>query len=141
MLSAKLVKKQKKEAVKRLNALGVLMGIILDVEKGVIYYSESVEEQFPAVLNVVENREDIKKFVTEFEEENDALVYHVILNHMKDGNERWTLLFVSEDEDDWEVENDDIKCGMPIAYEWCNGAKKFVLAVIKPSMGRIERIE
>lgn len=53
--------------------------------------------------------------VKKFEEETKCLVYHVIQNHMTIG-QMLTFLYVSNVEEEWEMERNDLEVGLPIAY-------------------------
>lgn len=53
--------------------------------------------------------------VRKFEEETGCMVYHVIHNHMTIG-EMLTFLYVSNTEEEWEMERNDLAMGTPIAY-------------------------
>ena len=59
--------------------------------------------------------------VQEFERENNALVYHVIHTPaMIDGEamDMYSFLYVSDYQEEWEVDNADIKEGYVLAYVW-----------------------
>ena len=59
--------------------------------------------------------------VQEFEKENNALVYHVIHTPaMIDGEamDMYSFLYVSDYQEEWEVDNADIKEGYVLAYVW-----------------------
>lgn len=59
--------------------------------------------------------------VQEFEKKNNALVYHVIHTPMRlDGEvmDMYNFLYVSDYQEEWEVDNADIKEGEVFAYVW-----------------------
>lgn len=59
--------------------------------------------------------------VQKFEKENNALVYHVIHTPMRlDGEamDMYNFLYVSDYQEEWEVDNADIKEGYVFAYVW-----------------------
>lgn len=56
-----------------------------------------------------------KEYVSEFETEHDALVYHVIHNYTEFG-ELLTFFYVSDHEDEWEYDRADLKDGYACAY-------------------------
>lgn len=59
--------------------------------------------------------------VQEFERKNNALVYHVIHTPMRlDGEamDMYNFLYVSDYQEEWEVDNADIKEGYVFAYVW-----------------------
>ena len=55
--------------------------------------------------------------VREFEAEHNALVYHVIRTVTEFG-ELYSFLFVSDYEEEWEMDNADIADGYALAYVW-----------------------
>lgn len=76
---------QKTEALKRLKILQDKFELMATVTKGfkkdnTLYYSEYVNKQCPAILYWVSNKEEYEKAVKEFEEKQNTLVYHCILN-------------------------------------------------------------
>ena len=56
-----------------------------------------------------------KQYVSEFETEHDALVYHVIHNYTEFG-ELLTFFYVSDHEEEWEYDRADLKDGYACAY-------------------------
>lgn len=52
-----------------------------------------------------------------FEEEYNALVYHVIHNYTTFG-ELFNFLYVSDYEEEWEMDNEDISDNYTMAYVW-----------------------
>ena len=55
--------------------------------------------------------------VKEFEAEYSALVYHVIHTFTQFG-ELYNFLYVSDHQDEWEMDNADITDGYAMAYVW-----------------------
>lgn len=55
--------------------------------------------------------------VKEFEAECNALVYHVIHTYTEFG-ELYSFLYVSDHEDEWGMDNDDIKDNYVMCYVW-----------------------
>ena len=55
--------------------------------------------------------------VKEFEAEYNALVYHVIHTPTME-MDMYNFLFVSDYDEEWEMENEDIKDGYVFAYVW-----------------------
>ena len=55
--------------------------------------------------------------IKEFEEEHNALVYHVIHTYTEFG-ELYSLLYVSDDEEEWVLDHADIHAGYTIVYVW-----------------------
>ena len=100
--------KQKHEAIKRMKQLEL--------------YKKAIEEfEDDDVLNRSDNGilfwliDEEKRLVSKFEKEYDAVVYHVIRNNTSFGV-LLSLLYVSNDEEEWEMDREDIKEGTPIAY-------------------------
>lgn len=94
-----------------------------------------------AVLYWVSNKPEIEQKVKEIEEEYDLYVYHVQLTHTKLGD-MWAMLYVSEDDSEWEFEDEDFRNSCPYAYVWneTTGDGEFGTIQIRPSMGGVERI-
>lgn len=69
--------------------------------------------------------EEQKKRVHDFEEEHDALVYHVI-HSMTEFGEIENFLFVGNGEEEWPIDHEDLKEGMQLVYAynvtdpWCS---------------------
>ncbi len=80
-----------------------------------IYYSEYSNKMFPAVLYWLSNREDLTEIVKEVEEQKEILVYHAILTPTIYGTQ-FTLLYVSNSQEEWEKEKTELKEGFPLAY-------------------------
>lgn len=55
--------------------------------------------------------------VKEFEEKNNALVYHVIHTFTQFG-ELYNFLYVSDYQEEWEMDNEDIKDNYVMCYVW-----------------------
>lgn len=101
--------KQKQEAMERMKQLRLYPNIIKEFAKeDIVNLSEHGGMLY--WLN-----RDQQKIVREFEEKYDAVVYHVIHNNTEFG-ELYSLLYVSEYEEEWEDDRSDLKDGCPIAY-------------------------
>ena len=101
--------KQKQEAMERMKQLRLYPNIIKEFAKeDIVNLSEHGGMLY--WLN-----HDQQKIVREFEEKYDAVVYHVIHNNTEFG-ELYSLLYVSEYEEEWEDDRSDLKDGCPIAY-------------------------
>ena len=93
------IEKKKEEALKRMKLLELYPNVIKEFEKdNVVNLSEN--GGFLYWLN-----DEQKQIVTEFEEEHDALVYHVIHDFTEFG-ELLTLLYVSDYDEEWEYDLD-----------------------------------
>lgn len=101
---------KKAEAIKRMKALGIFDETIRQFEKeNLVSYSEP-----PMGANYWLD-DDQKKFIKEFEEEYNALVYFVIRSYTQFGKLD-SILYVSDYEEEWEMDNADIKDGYALAY-------------------------
>lgn len=108
-----LMETKKAEAIKRMKALDLYKPYITLFEKeNKIFLSEMTG----GVYEFNDNTELVTK-VKEFEEEYDALVYHVIRT-MTTFGELYSFLYVSKYEEEWEMDNDDISKGYALAYVW-----------------------
>ena len=89
-----ITKEQKKqEALERMKLLSLYPNIIREFEKdGIVNMSEN-----GGFLYWLDDEQ--KEFVSDFEEENNALVYHVIHNYTEAG-EMLTFLYVSDYEEE-----------------------------------------
>ncbi len=101
--------KQKQEAIERMKMLKLFPNIIKEFEKeGIINMSEN-----GGYLYWLDS--DQQAMVDEFEAKHNALVYHIIHSYTQFG-EMYALLYVSDDEDEWGYDKDDIRCGCILAY-------------------------
>ena len=99
---------QKEEAISRLKMLKVMPQIIKEFEnENTVYSSESGYLYFLS--------DEQEKIVKEFEEQHDAVVYHVIRSFTCFG-ELLALLYVSKHQDEWGYDREDLKEGEAIAY-------------------------
>ena len=129
------------EAIVRLKMLGVHQNVIDDFTgkgyykgKRVINYSER------GILYWVEN-DKWKEIISQFEKKYNALVYHVIYSRTNFGN-MLSLLYVSDDEEEWEMDRGAIIEGYSYAYvenlddPFCSEIGSIC---IKPFMGGVVR--
>lgn len=85
--------------------------------------------------------DDQKRRVAEFEKKYDALVYHVIRNITEFG-ELLSYLYVSDSEEEWEMDREDLTNGTALVYvenlndKWCS---EFGSIGIQPSLGGLLR--
>ena len=104
---------KKAEAIKRMKALDLYKPYITLFKKdNKIFMSEMTG----GVYEFDDNTKLVEK-VKVFEEEYEALVYHVIRTMTQFG-ELYNFLYVSKYEEEWEMDNDDIKEGYALAYVW-----------------------
>lgn len=102
---------QKQEAIKRMKALKLSKDVVKDFnDNGRLYYSERQSSFFDGILYWVDNEEVYLDIVERFEKRHNALVYHAQLTHTDFGS-LFTLLFVSEEEEEWANDLEDINTG------------------------------
>lgn len=111
---------QKTEAIERLKILQDKFELMETVTKefkkdNVVYYSEYVNHNFQAILYWVTNEEKYVNIIKEVEEQKNILVYHAILTPTINGT-RLTLLYVSQYQDEWQNDRDELQEGLPVAY-------------------------
>lgn len=104
---------KKSEAINRMKALDLYDPYIKAFkDNDEIFMSEMTG----GVYEFKENTELCNK-VKEFEAEYKALVYHVIHTVTVFG-ELYNFLYVSDHQDEWEMDNEDIAEGYALAYVW-----------------------
>ena len=101
------------EAIKRMKALKLYAPCIKAFEKR----DEVQLSEMTGGLYEFSDDEELNAKVKAFEEEHNALVYHVIHTFTSFG-ELYSFLYVSDYEDEWEMDNDDIKDGYAMSYVW-----------------------
>ena len=105
--------KKKEEAIKRMKVLGLFKPCIKSFEK---YDELQLTEPTGGLYEFSDNAE-LNAKIKEFEEEYNALVYHVIHTYTQFG-ELYNFLYVSDYEEEWEYDNEDVKAGYAVAYVW-----------------------
>ena len=101
--------KQKQEAIERMKMLKIYSQAIKEFEKdNVINVSEH-----GGILFWLDNEQ--QEMVKRFEEKYNAVVYHVIHNYTEFG-ELYSLLYVSQHENEWDYDKDDIKHNIALCY-------------------------
>lgn len=110
----KVTRENKKvEAIKRMKVLGLFKPCIKAFDK----YDELQLTEPTGGLYEFNDNEELNAKVKEFEAEYDALVYHVIHTYTQFG-ELFNFLYVSDYEEEWEMDNADIEDGYAMAYVW-----------------------
>ena len=104
---------KKKEAIKRMEKLGLFKPCIKAFAK---YDELQLTEPTGGLYEFSEN-EELNTKIKEFEEEYDALVYHVIHTYTQFG-ELYNFLYVSDYEEEWEMDIADIADNYAVAYVW-----------------------
>ena len=104
--------KKKEEAIKRMKKLGLFHPCIKAFES-----RDEVQMSERTGLYEFSDNAELNAKIKEVEEEYNALVYHVIYTST-DFGELYSLLFVSDYEEEWEMDNEDVEVGYAIAYVW-----------------------
>lgn len=104
-----LREKQKQEAIERMKMLKIYSQAIKEFEKeNVINVSEH-----GGILFWLDDEQ--QEMIKRFEEKYNAVVYHVIHNYTEFG-ELYSLLYVSQHENEWDYDKDDIKHNIALCY-------------------------
>lgn len=124
------------EAIERMKMLKLDKPCIEAFTKGKVWESEGY-----GVLYEVNDEE--QELIYNFEKNHPGcLVYHMIHNVFEFG-ECYSMLYVSNDIDEWQQDKEDIKDGYAFAYvynkdcEWCS---EFGSIAIRPSFGGLVRL-
>lgn len=99
------------EAVARMEKLGIMTDTIKWFKQGKI--SQSIDGFMYWIDEQTEN--NLKAQIDEFEQKNNAVVYYVITTNTNFGL-LYNLLFVGDDESEWEYENEDIADNYVFSY-------------------------
>lgn len=127
--------RKKTEAIQRMKMLKLHSNAIKEFEEeGKLYLSEN--GGFLYGLDA-----DQQQSVLAFEKTYSTLVYHVLHNFVG-GDEHLAFLFVSDHEEEWEQDKEDLQQGYPFVYiknvsaDWCS---EFGSIGIKPCIGGLKR--
>lgn len=101
---------KKIEAIARMKAWGIYAPIVKQFEK-----EDLVSESAPPLGACFWLNEEQLARVREFEEQNNALVYHVIHSYTNIG-EMESYLYVSDYPEEWEMDRQDIGEGSQLVY-------------------------
>lgn len=132
---------KKAEAINRMKELGLFAPCIKAFKRGEVQLSEPTG----GLYEFSSDRELTAK-VQEFEKENNALVYHVIHTPMMlDGEamDMYNFLYVSDYQEEWEMDQNDIKEGYALAYVWnktIDYFSEFGSIAVKERFGGLVRI-
>ena len=127
--------KQRTEALKRMELLKLHENVIDDF-KEIALLNQS---ELGGILYWVEG--EMEKKIREWEEKTGNLVYHVIHDYTEFG-ELLSLLYVSQYEEEWETDREDIQDGYALAYvmnltdDWCS---EYGSIGIRPQWGGVVR--
>lgn len=103
---------KKAEALARMKLWGIYAPIRKQFEK-----EDLVSESAPPLGACYWLDEAQRKRVAEFEEKNNALVYHVIHSHTSLG-EMESYLYVSDYPEEWPMDREDLSAGQQLVYEF-----------------------
>lgn len=128
---------KKKEAIKRMEVLDIYSETIRQFEEeGLVSYSE------PPLGTNYWLTEEQRKIVRDFEEEHNALVYFGIRSYTEFGTLD-SFLFVSKYENEWKLDNNDIKHGYAYAYVYNYDVPEYSeigMIGVQPRLGGLVRI-
>ena len=104
---------QMEEAVKRLKALNVHPNVIKEFSRNdfsdpLLNYSDG------GILFWIEDNK-WKERISNFEKKYNAVVYHAIFTRTTMGD-MLSLLYVCDEEEEWEMDWSDLACGHAVAY-------------------------
>ena len=128
---------KKEEAIKRMKSLEIINDAIRQFKDDDIVM---VSEQPMGALYWLNDEE--KQMVKEFEEKHNALVYMVVRAYTTIGKMD-SLLYISDYEEEWEMDNEDIKDGYVMTYTINHDmpdCSEFGSIVVKPAFGGLIRI-
>lgn len=142
--TTEIAQAQVTEAMLRMKKLNLLDDVIKQFrEKGKLLKSENFcvgnrENRIPILYDLSEEE---TKMVKKWEEKTGNIVYHIIQNQMVFGL-CYSFLYVSQNADEWEMDNEDLTEGCPLVYvlnkddEMCS---EYGSIGIKPMHGAILR--
>lgn len=118
MTELELKQKIQQECIERLKILETKYSLSKNVRKefktdGTIYYSEDLGGPFKGILYWF--KEEWLQKMQEIEELYNIKIYYGILTHF-DFGDVLSLLYVSNDLNDWQIERKDLTDGVPFVY-------------------------
>lgn len=129
---------KKEEAIKRMQVLDLFKPCIEMFAK----YDEVQLSEMTGGLYEFSGNIDLTEKIKEFETENNALVYHVIHCYTNFG-ELYNFLYVSDYEEEWEYDNEDIKDNYVMSYVWNQSddfCSEFGTIVVNQKFGGLVRV-
>lgn len=123
------------EAIERMKTLRLHKNVINEFKEGTLNMSEN-----GGFLYWIEGEMLTK--IRDVEERYNIVVYHAIHDYT-DFGEILTLMYVSDDEEEWEMDRDDLTNGYPCAYvinlddDYCS---EFGSVQVVPQIGGLKRI-
>ena len=101
---------KKEEAIKRMKKLNIIDDAVRQFKnEDIVMVSE------PPFGGLYWLNDEEKEMVRKFEEENDALVY-IVVRAFTNFGKMDSLLYVSNYEEEWEMDNEDLKDGYAMSY-------------------------
>lgn len=104
------IERKKAEAIARMKKIGIFPGTVKQFEG-----EDLVSQSLPPFGACFWIDEEQRERVKEFEKDYNALVYFVIHSYTTIG-EMESYLYVSDYEEEWEIDRDDLKNGQTLAY-------------------------
>ena len=129
---------KKAEAINRMKALKLFVPCI----KAFKDRNEVQLSEMTGGLYEFSRDEELNAKIKEFEEEYNALVYHVIHTYTNFG-EMYSFLYVSDYEEEWEMDNEDIQDNYAMSYVWnkdCPDFSEFGSIGIRQKFGGLVRV-
>ena len=129
---------KKTEAIKRMKALDLFKPCINAFAKR----NEVQLSEMTGGLYEFNSNTELTEKVKEFENEYNALVYHVIHTFTEFG-ELYHFLYVSDYEEEWEMDNDDIKENYVMSYVWNKNddiCSEFGTIAVRQKFGGLVRV-
>lgn len=129
---------KKMEATKRMKVLNLFTPCIRNFEK----YDEVQMSEITGGLYEFSGNAELTAKVKEFEDEYNALVYHVIHTYT-DFGELYNFLFVSDYAEEWEMDNASIKDGYVFCWVWNKDIdyfSEFGTIAVRPMFGGLVRV-
>ena len=99
---------QRKECLTRMKLSGLCREVIEDFQKGQLYKTERL-----GILYYLNNNE--MAVVKDFEEKNNAVVYHILHSNTEFG-ELLAILYVSQYKEEWQMDRKDLQEGIAFSY-------------------------
>ena len=125
------LKEKKEEAVTRMKMMRIFWPVINSFRGGKPQFYEG------PLGGAYFFTDAMKKAVEEFEKGGKRLVWGIIRNQMEFG-ECWSMLYVSDNREEWEMEREDLRSEYPIAYVYnatCPEFSELGTIVVKGNLG------
>lgn len=132
------MEKKKQEAINRMKTLQLYAPCI----KAFVNRDEVELSEMTGGLYEFSTNEELNAKIKEFEKEFNALVYHVIHTFTQFG-ELYSFLYVSDYEEEWDMENEDIKDNYVFVYVWNKDAdwcSEFGTVAVRQKFGGLVRV-